>query len=173
MGDFDELTKKEKLKITAYLKGKKSKNLRLNEILIRLEKIYALRDLTHETKNLYLRVFAQWYQDANDLVKANEYRKAALDDIERKLETDLPEDVKLEYLYLAANYSQLFGRTDKSNNYLTSLNVAVDNLKDKQYAGFAEYLKELAKETPNIAPHGRIEPKRIKNETTEKNEDGA
>lgn len=164
MQDFDKLTDKEKLTISKYLKGKKIKKLKLEEILIRLEEIYALRNLDPEIKNLYLRVFAQWYQDADKLEKANEYRKAAFDDIEIKLKMDLPEALKLEYLYLAANYAKLLDNAEKSNNYLTALNSAIENLKDKKYDEFASYLKELSKETPNIIPGGRIDPKNIKPE---------
>jgi hypothetical protein len=93
------------------------------------------------------------------LGKANQYRKAAFDDIESKLQTDLPEHVNLTYLYLAANYSRLFGNPEKSDSYLSSLNSAIENLKDKKYAGLADYLKELSKETPNISPGGKIDPK--------------
>ena len=42
MRDFKELTDREKLEISKYLKDKKIKNLALNEILLRLEEIYAL-----------------------------------------------------------------------------------------------------------------------------------
>jgi hypothetical protein len=159
MADFEELTDKEKSDISKYLKGKKTASLTLNEILIRLEEIYALRDLKPETKNLYLRVFAQWYQNSDNLVKANEYRKIAFDNIESQLKTDLPEDTKLEYLYLAANYARLFGNPEKSQSYLSLLSSAIENLKDKNFSGFAEYLKELSKETPNISPGGKIDPK--------------
>lgn len=164
ISDFEELTDKEKLEISKYLKGKKIKNLELNEILLRLEEIYALRGLKPEKKNLYLRVFAQWYQNSDNVLKANEYRKVAFENIENQLKTDLPEYTKLEYLYLAANYARLFGNPKKSQRYLLSLNSAIKNLEDKKYSGFAEYLKKLSKETPNISPGGKIDPMTTKQE---------
>jgi len=60
---------------------------------------------------------------------------------------------------LAANYARLFCNPEKSHNYLSLLSSAIENLKDKELSGFAEYLKELSKETPNISPGGKIDPK--------------
>jgi hypothetical protein len=164
MGDFKELTPQEKVKISAYLAGKKISGLDLNETLLRLEDIYALRDLQPEAKNQYLRVFAQWYQDAGDLRKANAYRKSAFIDIESKLKSALSEDVKIEYLYLAANYARLFGDVGKSDGYLVSLHSAIAKLKNKKFASFAKYIKELSKETSGIKPGGKIDPEKTEQE---------
>ena len=108
-----------------------------------------------------MRVFEQWHQKSNNLLKANEYRKIAFEYIESQLKTELPEYTKLEYLYLAANYARLFGNPEKSQNYLLLLNSAIENVKDKENSDFAEYLKELSIETPNIRPGGKIDPQAI------------
>jgi hypothetical protein len=159
MDDFEKLTAKEKLEISKYLKGKKLKNLTTNEILLRLEEIYALRDLNPEAKNLYLRVFGQWYQNSGDILKANQYRKTAFENIETQLKTNLAENTKLEYLYLASNYSRLFNNVKKSEDYLASLDLAIKNLKNKEYSDLAEYLKELSKELRNTSPNIGVKPK--------------
>lgn len=158
MNDFKKLSAKEKTAIASFLKNKKHVFKTEEEALTRLEEIYKLRELTPETSNKHLRVFARWYQDLGDIQKSNSYRKIAYEEIEKQLKTEIPENIKLEYLYVAANYARLFNEVEKSNQYLSALNTAIENISNEENKDFASYLKDLAKETFNIIPGGKIDP---------------
>jgi hypothetical protein len=159
IGDFENITGDEKAAISQYLKDHRKKGkIGIESKLALLEGIYALRRIDEEFKSKLPRIFARWYQNLGQIDKANEYRKKSLADIKEKLATELPEALKLEYLYVAANYSRLFGDVAGSDQYLARLKAAAAELKDKELEGYAGYLLELAGETGHIKPGGILDP---------------
>jgi len=160
IGDFEDLSYEEKEAISKYLIEKKNIGDDIKSKLILLEDIYSLRNIGEEFKNKLLRVLARWYQDIGELEKANEYRKKALNWIKKKLGSELTENQQLGYLYLAANYSRLFGAVDESDQYITQFMTVAKNLKDKELEGFSEYLSELINETKYIEPKGKLDPQK-------------
>ena len=158
MGDFEDLSEQEIKRIAQYLGENKNRVLSETSKLELLENIYALRDKEQIFKNRLLRVLAYLYEEADEIVLANEYREKALSDIEQVLKRDIGEYNKLEYLYLAANYHRQLARTKESDIYISRLEEAIDNLKDQELKGFAEYLTELLKATKDISAGGILRP---------------
>lgn len=161
IGDFDGITDKEKADIAAYLKNREQKLGNGKDLLVRLEEIYALRDKDDAFRNKLNRVLARWYQDLEDIGRANEYRRVALAEIERWLQKGgKDEGRRLEYLYLAANYTRLFGKIEASDEYIARLEQAAENVRSEKLKGFAGYLLELVEDTAYITPGGALNPRR-------------
>ncbi|OAD23542.1 conserved hypothetical protein, secreted [Candidatus Thiomargarita nelsonii] len=160
IGDFEGISENEKYDITKYLQKNYKGKGDIESKLVLIEGIYSLRNTDHSFKNKLLRVLSRWYQNLGQIEKANDYRRKAFVDIKVKLRTKLPEGQKLEYLYLAANYSRLFGEIDESDKYIKQLITATKNLEDKKLKGFSEYLTKLANETKYIQPGGRLHPEK-------------
>ncbi|MCC7250125.1 MAG: DUF2225 domain-containing protein, partial [Lysobacter sp.] len=124
IGDFEGLTDAEKARISQYLrenyKGGKDEGS-LEAKLKSLEALYALREKDEAFRNMLLRALARWYQDSGDTEKANEYRRKALEGIRSALTGEMPEDQKLQYLYVAANYTRELGDAEASDRYLVEL----------------------------------------------------
>lgn len=157
--DFKDIPASEKKLIAVYLKENYKGEKTIEAKLKLLEGVYSLRKKDYEFENRLLRVLARWYQNLGNVDTANAYRKRALQGIQLHLQTNLSEARRLEYLYVAANYSSLFGDIQASEKFLTELKQAIEQLKDKKLSGFAKYLSELAKETPQIKPGERLDPK--------------
>lgn len=162
VGDFQNITPDEKKLIAHYLKSHFKGSVSRKGELSLLEECYALRRTNEEFKIRLLRVLAYRYQETKDLEKANSYRKKALERIKKSLNGTISEKQKLEYLYVAANYSRLFGDAATSDAYIEKLNTAIVQVQNKELSGFAEYLSELVKETPRIKPGAILEPSRTK-----------
>ncbi len=160
IGDFEGISENEKSDITKYLQKNYKGKGDIESKLVLLEGIYALRNTDDGFRNKLLRVFSRWYQDLGQIEKANDYRRKAFVDIKVKLQTKLPEGQKLQYLYLAANYSRLFGEIDESDKYIKQLITATKNLENKKLKGFSAYLTKLAKETKYIQPGGKLHPEK-------------
>lgn len=158
IGDFKDISAEERQKIAVYLKDNYKHSGGIEEKLRILDGIYALRATDVEFKNKLLRVLARWYQNIGQIQKANEFRIKAFDEIKVYLNENISEARRLEYLYLAANYSMLFGEPEASMKYIESLHAATAGLKDKELEEFSKYLSDLAKETPKILPGGKIDP---------------
>ena len=159
IGDFEEITEEERLKISKYLKSvDKQESDSLTSKLNRLEAIYSLRDKNDEFNNRIKRVFAYLYEQEGQLEKANSFRKSALDEINIFLKTDLGEYRKLEYLYVAANYERKLGNITNSDSRLSMLKTAIENIQDDKLKGYGSYLLELAKDTLHIKPNGTLAP---------------
>ena len=141
IGDFEGLSDSERTAISTYLAGNYDGKDDIETKLGLLEDIYALRNTDAEFGNKLLRVLARWYQNIGHLEKANLYRKKAFVDLKALLGTDLVEERKLEYLYLAANYSRQFGESAESDRYLEELRSAIASIEDPELSGFAEYCK--------------------------------
>lgn len=155
IGDFEGLVEDERRQIASYLKDNYKKDSSIAAQLKLLEEIYVLRKKDERFNNQLLRILARWYQNLGEIDKANAYRRSALEQIQQSLKGNLPEDQRLQYLYIAANYSRFFGNAEASQKYVEELQGAILGLKDKELSGLAEYLSELVKDTPRIKP-GRI-----------------
>lgn len=160
LNDFKDVSADERTAIAAWLKGR-DKPADIAGRLAQLEGIYALRKKDPAFRNELLRTLARWYQQLGDLPRANEYRRTALAQIVARLETDptpLPETQRLEYLYLAANYTRLFGDVAASDAWLAKLRAAADGVKDPKAKDAAGYVRKLAEDTPKIKPGGKLDP---------------
>lgn len=158
IGDFEGLSTEEVQEIKQFLSDNPPKDSSIQTKLFLLEKLYSMRKTEKAFKNRILRVMARWYQDLGELDKANEYRKVALDSIKSDLEGELGEYQKLEYLYLAANYTKQFGNDEESGKYITLLKDVIAGVKDEEVKGFAEYLSELVENTKYITQGGALDP---------------
>jgi hypothetical protein len=158
INDFQNIKPAEKRSIALYLRSNYKGSASREEELQLLEGVYALRNKDEEFKIRLLRVLARQYQELGFPDRANVYRKRALERIRESLNGKISEKQKLEYLYVAANYTRLFGDIESSDRYVTELSSATRRLKDKKLSEFAEYLSELVKETPRIKPGGILDP---------------
>ncbi|MEQ1594997.1 MAG: hypothetical protein ABL985_07850 [Casimicrobium sp.] len=152
IGDMESLSKEEIASITSALK-RESRPTSFRDKVVLLERIYKLREKDRRFRNRLLRILARWHQDLDDMPKASELRKAAFHDIVDQLTGKLPTEQKLEYLYLAANYTRYFGDISTSDKYLSELAGAISSSSDAKLSDYASYLKKLANETNNIQPH--------------------
>jgi hypothetical protein len=162
IGDFDSLNSEEVERITVYLLNNPPKNNEITTKLNLLENIYELRDKDDAFRNLLLRVLARWYQELGDVNKANKYRKKAYTDILLHLKKSLDEFKRLEYLYLAANYSRQFGDIEMSDKYILELNSLFETDKSEKTKDFAEYLKNIVSDTSLIKEGGVLDPEILK-----------
>ena len=158
IGDFEEISESEIIKINAYLKGKAVDVSKVEEKLKHLENIYSLREKDKHFNNHLVRTLAYLYERNNNQLIANRYRARALEEIETDLLTDSNEYQKLTYLYVAANYSRQLGNYEKSDSYLENLISAISSIQDKELEGFGEYLTELLSHTPYIEKGGNLMP---------------
>lgn len=158
VGDIKDITPGQKTAIAAWLKQNYRGDRSIQGQLRLLEGVYALRSGDEEERNRLLRVLARWHQSLGNVETANGYRRQAFDGIKLALAGKLEDQRALEYLYLAANYSRLFGDPQASDRYLAALAAAIAAIKDDQLKGFGEYLTELAKHTPTIQPGGVLDP---------------
>ncbi|QSX33321.1 hypothetical protein JYB87_16590 [Shewanella avicenniae] len=158
IGDFDKLTAAERDRIGAFLNDNPPKDSAIETRLALLEHIYALRDTSASFKNRLLRVIARWHQNLGNLEQANQYRQQALAQIKTALAGQLDAYQRLEYLYLAANYSKQFGDDAAADAYLKQLHDAIANADDEQSKNFAAYLNELAPESKLITAGGVLDP---------------
>jgi len=118
IGDFEEITKEEKIKISQYLKESDQKNIdNLTSKLELLEALYSLRNKDDEFNNRIKRVFAYLYEQEGQLELANSYRKSALEEINAFLKTDLSEYKNLEYLYVCSGQLIPDSKLDRSSAF--------------------------------------------------------
>lgn len=162
MQEFKKLSDKDKLNIQKYLQDNPLNEVSSQSIQKQLKTLYAIRQFDERTRNRHLRVFAQLHQKSKEYTQANEYRKLAYQDIISRLEEPLDEIQKIEYLYLAANYSRQFGLIKESDDYLTQVEFQISITKTKDAKAFADYIQALIPETKNISTGGSIVPKRTK-----------
>ena len=158
--DFDEISTEELDRIRAWLARSRPDGDALESRLRLLEGIYAQRALDPEFENRLLRILARWYQDLERFEAADAYRRRALDHLEARLEGELEPIARLEYLYVAANYTRHFGDTARSDAYLERLQLALSEVTDPELEGFVDYLTDLVQETVRITPGGMLDPPR-------------
>jgi hypothetical protein len=157
IGDFGGLTDTEREAIRIFLAGNFTGNADIRKKLELLDGIYKLRNKDNRFRNMLLRVLARWHQDLEEYEKANEYRRIALEQIRAQLKGELPEQVRLEYLYVACNYEVFLEGLDPER-CVGKVRDALDSTSDDELSGYAEYLKELIEETPKIKPGNKIDP---------------
>ena len=158
IGDFSNLQVAEIERIKQYLLDNPPQTQSIESKLKRLEDIYRLRDADAILKNKLERVLARWYQDLNQIDKANAYRQLAFQGIEQNLTGKLLEPQRLEYLYVAANYSRQLGNAELSDQYLAKLAVELDAVENAELHGFRDYLKSLVLQTKYIKAGGVLDP---------------
>ncbi len=158
MSDFENLSEVEIEKVKQYLSVNRLKHPSTRQMVEMLESINALRSFTPEYRNSLTRVYARWHQEFGDLDKSRKYRKAAYDQIQEFLKQDLSQDKKIEYLYLAANYSRHFDGVEKSDEYIQKFNLEVNKIDDPELSGYVKYLSQLIKDTQYIGLGGEFEP---------------
>lgn len=161
IGDFERLSNKDKANIAVYLKSNPANIMNFPGTLIHLEKIYSLRESGKEFQNRLLRVLAYQYESSGEIELANSYRRKALKSIEMSLKDEIPEQQKLEYLFLATTYNKQFGDDDRYSLYLNYLIDSLANLKDKELTGYAEYLERLIQEVEGIELGGVLAPIKV------------
>ncbi len=158
IGDFKGMSSSEVQQIKAYLRDNPPKDDSIQSKLVLLEDIYKMRNMDDSFNNKLLRILARWYQSLEELDKANKYRQRALDGIILALKKNLSETQKIEYLYLAANYTRQFGMNEVSDTYLTQLDSVIEDFENNDEAGYAEYIKKLSLDTEYIKNGGVIDP---------------
>lgn len=158
IGDFNGISNPEIELIRAYLRDNAPKDDSIQSKLVLLEGVYALRKTDDSFDNMLLRILARWYQSLGNLDKANNYRKKALDGIVLALQKDLEKIQKIEYLYLAANYSRQFGMNKASDDYLRNLASAIEDFENTDESGYASYIKKLSMDTQYIKAGGVLDP---------------
>ncbi len=158
MSDFEEIKNTDLESISKYLKSHNLKNPSVQQMIETLEDLNEHRDFSAHYQNMLTRVYARWYQAFGETEKAAVYRKKAFKEIEAFLKTELTLEKKLEYLYLASNYSRYFGDATKSDNFLEQLKTVIEDAKDTEYSGYSEYLSELLADTMYIIPGEAFDP---------------
>jgi len=158
LGDFEGMSATEIKAIKQYLLQHPATETGIKAKLELMEQLYALRDTSSHFKNYLLRLLARWYQQLEDVDKANLYRRSAYAGIRVALQGELDEFTRLEYLYLAANYARQFGDAGASDQFLLELTELTASLKDEKARNFAAYLQELLPDTRRITEGGVLDP---------------
>ena len=149
-GDFEKITNAERPKIATYLAevkfGSKVKVAGItDELLVHLEKVYALRDKDERFRAYFMRYLA-WQYRAKPI--ADDYRRKAFDIHKRMLDGGTLKGNDLaETLYVLGFYAYKFGRLEEAKSYFSRMNMVetIDPDTNKPRRGIP-YLDELAKE---------------------------
>lgn len=161
IGDV-ELAAGEQAAIGTYLKqaGPLPETAGPDALLPRMEGIYALRKREPDAKTRILRSLAYQYQSIGKQAKANELRTQAAAIMEARLADEtLEPTLRLQYLFVTANYAREWGRSAESDNKLERLGVLLaDAAGQEELKGYAQYLQELIPSARNIAPGGVLAP---------------
>lgn len=162
IGDM-EIKPEEKTRIAEYLKAhplRKSEGVGTAEKLERLQAVYALRDLDPAQHNSTMRAIAYQYEAIGDQDRANALRRSVLADMRQTLQdAALPANLRLQYLFVAANYAREFEDAAESDRLLADLEVAIRAAAaDPSLADYADYLKAQLPEARKITPGGKLAP---------------
>lgn len=161
IGDI-ELASGEKAAIGAFLKqaGPLPKTAGSELLLPRLEAIYALRKSEPDAKTRILRSLAYQYQSSGKQAKANELRAQAAAIMEARLADEtLEPTLRLQYLFVTANYARERGEAVESDAKLEKLALLVAGTAGhEKVEGYAHYLQELIPSAREIVPGGVLAP---------------
>lgn len=161
IGDI-ELKPDEKSAIAAFLKGALplAKAAEPGAVLERLEAVYALRTLAPDAKSRIVRALAYQYQSNGRQAKADALRAQAGAIMEQRLgDADLDPALRLQYLFVTANYARELGLVAESDRKLEQLaSLLAEAAHDEKRQGYAEYLGGLIASSRNIAPGGALAP---------------
>lgn len=163
-----KLTEGEKDKIKGFLASSPvldPKKATLQDRLMRMESIYALRDLGAEERLRVLRALAYQHEAGGNQGKAAELRATVLGMIESQLaDATLPRKQRMEYLFVGMNYLRERGDAPAADARLDALKALIEEaeadaspegLKLKDYS---DYLKTLLEPAQKIAPGGVLAP---------------
>ncbi len=160
--DDMKLGPEEKTQIAVYLKAHPLRTPKpgIAEKLERLRAIYALRTLDPDRRLSMDRVLAYQYESAGGQAAADGLRRAALRGMAQRLQdAALPARLKMEYLFVSANYAREFGDGAESDRLLTELDAALAAAaNDAETADYAAYLKGLLDASRRISPGGKLAP---------------
>jgi Uncharacterized protein conserved in bacteria (DUF2225) len=148
--DFETITEAERPKLAAYLSEAKFGPKVItdditDELLVHLEKTYALRDKDEKFRAYFMRYLA-WQYRAKPI--ADDYRRKAFDIHKRMLDTGtLKSDDLVETLYVLGFYAYKFGRLEEAKAYFNRMKEVetIDPETEKPRRGIP-YLDELARE---------------------------
>lgn len=128
--------------------------------LDRLEAIYALRQLAPDVRARILRALAYQYQSDGRQAKADALREQAGALMASRLQDEaLPPDLRLQYLFVTANYARERGDAAGADRGLEALSAQLeDAAKDDALKDYAEYLGGLIAASRTIAPGGALAP---------------
>lgn len=161
IGDV-ELDDHERDAIAGFLRdaGPLPKKAEPAQVLERLEAIYALRKLEPDRESWILRALAYQYESIGSQDRAGLLRaKAGALMEERLADKDLQPDMRLQYLFVTANYARERGDTKASDSKLEQLSsLLADASNDEKLKGYAEYLAGLIETARKIAPGGTLAP---------------
>ncbi|MFT4178244.1 MAG: hypothetical protein QM612_02090 [Thermomonas sp.] len=161
IGDI-ELDDEEKTAIRRFLKNAVPlpKEAGMGAVLARVESIYALRKVEPDAKSRILRALAYQYESNGLQAKANELRSQAAAIMETRLADEKLEPMlRLQYLFVTANYARELGQVESSDQKLKQLSpLLADASTDEKLKGYAEYVQELIVSARKIAPGGRLAP---------------
>ncbi|MFT3898014.1 MAG: hypothetical protein QM719_10045 [Thermomonas sp.] len=161
IGD-EGLSAEEKAAISAFLKDAPPlpKDATSKIVLDRLRSIYSLRKPDPTKKIGILRALAYQYQSIGMQDIANALRAQAAEAMEERLADEkLDPALRLQYLFVTANYAREFGRADESDRKLEQLtDLFIDAASDEKLKDYAEYLQALVESARKIAPGGVLAP---------------
>ena len=111
------------------------------------ESLYSLRDNDPAFDNWLQRVLAYLYEsEVGDPEKAREYRRKALEGARALLDRGVQGKDRLQYLFLASRYEQLFGNAAEAKKLEAELRETMERLPDSEEKAFGEYLLGLLDE---------------------------
>lgn len=161
IGDV-ELDEGEKRAIAAFLEDapRLPEEAPLAAKLERLEAIYALRQLTPDVRARIQRAIAYQYEADGQQGKADALRAAAGQLIASRLQDPaLAPDLRLQYLFVAANYARERGDVAESDRQLEALaSLLAAAAKDETLKDYADYLGALVPPSRRIVPGGALAP---------------
>jgi hypothetical protein len=128
--------------------------------LERLEAIYALRELAPDVRARIQRALAYQYQADGQQAKADALRAQAHALMASRLQDPaLPLDLRLQYLFVSANYARERGEAAEADRRLDALATRLaEAAKDEKLKDYAEYLGALVAPSRNIVPGGVLAP---------------
>lgn len=128
--------------------------------LDRLAAVYALRRLAPDARARVLRALAYQYQSDGQQAKADSLREQAGALMASRLQDDtLPPDLRLQYLFVTANYARERGDAADADRRLDTLSARLQEAaEDEALKDYAEYLGGLIAPARTIAPGGVLAP---------------
>lgn len=128
--------------------------------LERLEAVYALRQLSDDTRARIMRALAFQYESDGQQAKANALRAKAHALMDARLgDPGLPPDLRLQYLFVTANYARERGDATEADRRVALLATRLaEAARDEKLKGYAEYLQALVESARAIVPGGALAP---------------
>ncbi len=144
--DFSELTEEEKSRIKPALAQMNAEGGvgTIHDTLVRLERLYEIRDKDQAFWAWLYRVLAYWHNE--DAEKALAYRQKALTLIEQLID-DTPAGFKrITYLYLMGDYNRQLGNDDLARQYFAEARAVKWTDEDGNELVGAPYYDEIIDE---------------------------